>query len=174
MRYYGIIFGGYYMLKHFILILAIAFVGKVSAQQNVKMVAFDEVRNLMNRNTDTTYVINFWATWCNPCVHELPNFLKLDSIYKNSKVKVYLVSLDAPKEIETRLKPFVKKNHIQTSVWLLKAPDSWIDDVDSSWDGTIPCTLVLNNEYKMRKFTEKELSMEALNNMVSPFVNKNK
>jgi thiol-disulfide isomerase/thioredoxin len=162
------------MLKHFILILCIAFAGKAAAQENVRMVSFDEIRNLMNRNTDTTYVINFWATWCNPCVHELPNFVKLDSMYKNTKVKVYLVSLDAPKEIDTRLKPFVKKNHIRGPVWLLKAPDSWIDDVDSSWDGTIPSTLVINNKIKMRQFTEKELSMDALNNMVSPFVTKNR
>jgi len=174
MKQYGTIFGRYYMLKHFILILAIAFVGKVSAQQNVKMVAFDQVKELMNRNTDTTYVINFWATWCNPCVHELPNFLKLDSINKNNKVKVYLVSLDAPKDIETRLKPFVKKKNIQCPVWLLQGPDSWIDNVDSSWDGTIPSTLVINNKLKMRQFTQKELSMEALNNMVSPFVSKNR
>jgi len=162
------------MLKHFILILCIAFVAKVSAQQNVKMVSFDDVQKLMNRNTDTTYVINFWATWCNPCVHELPNFVKLDSIVKGTKVKVYLVSLDFPKQIDTKLKPFVEKNRIQSPVWLLNAPDynAWIDKVDSSWDGTIPATLVLNNKLKMRKFTEKELSMEALNNMVSPFVNK--
>src|SRR5471030_2425937 len=116
------------MLKHFILLLCIAFAARASAQQNVKMVSFDEVKNLMNRNTDTTYVINFLATWCNPCVHELPNFVKLDSMNKNTKVKVYLISLDAPKEIDTRLKPFVNKNHIQCPVWLLKAPDSWIDD----------------------------------------------
>jgi len=159
------------MLKHFIYILVIISSIKVTAQ-NVKLVKFDEVEKFMNRNSDTTYVINFWATWCNPCVHELPNFVKLDSAYHNKKVKVLLVSLDFPKEFDTKLIPFVNKRKIQSQVWLLDDPDynAWIDKVDSSWSGSIPATLVLNNKFKMKKFTEKELSFAELNGLVSTFI----
>ena len=159
------------VLKHFIYILIIFSSLSISAQ-NVKLVKFDDVEKFMNRQTDTTYVINFWATWCNPCVHELPNFGKLDSTYHNQKIKVLLVSLDFPKEFNTKLIPFVSKKKIQTEVWLLNDPDynAWIDKVDPSWSGSIPATLVLNNKLKMKKFNEKELNLEELNALVKPFM----
>jgi len=162
------------MLKHFILILGISLAAKAYGQ-DVKMVNFDAVQKLMERNTDTTYVINFWATWCNPCVHELPNFDRIDSIYKGKEIKIYLISIDFPKEMNSKLAPFVKKNHVKSTVWLLNDPDynSWIDKVDTSWDGSIPATLIINNKLKMRKFNAKELGLDELNNMVSPFVTKN-
>jgi len=161
------------VLKHY-LYIAFIFITTTAMGQSVKMVHFDDVERLINRNTDTTYVINFWATWCNPCVHELPNFGKIDSQYNGKKVKVFLVSLDGPKDLDTKLVPFVERKHIKTDVWLLNAPDynAWIDKVDPSWSGSIPATLVINNKSKKKEFKEKELSLEELNNMVSPFVNK--
>jgi thiol-disulfide isomerase/thioredoxin len=63
---------------------------------------------MRQNKSDTTYVINFWATWCKPCVEEIPHFEKLYATYKNQKVKVIMVSCDFKKQLETRVIPFVQ------------------------------------------------------------------
>src|ERR1039458_8222587 len=115
------------MLKHLIFVLFLS-IGLRAGAQQVKIVTFDKMGALIKGANDTTYVVNFWASWCKPCVHELPNFGKIDSMYRGKKVKVILVSLDFVKEVHTRLEPFLKQNNILSTVWLLNDPDynSWI------------------------------------------------
>ncbi len=109
---------------------------------------FDQFEPLLHYSNDTTYVVNFWATWCKPCVEEMPYFLKLKEAYKNKPVKVVLVSMDFPKQYMSRLLPFVKERNIASSVVALGDMDydAWIDKVDKTWDGAIPVTLIYNNQ----------------------------
>ncbi len=118
---------------------------------------FDDLAPLLSLQNDTTYVINFWATWCKPCVAELPLFEKLTEENKNKKFKTILVSLDFPKQIETRLLPFIEKNKLQSQVVVLadKKEQIWIDKVDKNWDGAIPVTLVYKKN--KRKFVYGEV-----------------
>lgn len=104
---------------------------------------------------EVTYVINFWATWCVPCVKELPYFEELTE-KQTGKVKVILVSIDFDTQLESKVIPFIQKNNLQSEVVLLADPDSnhWIDEVDPSWSGAIPVTLVLKG--KKRLFFEKQ------------------
>ena len=83
----------------------------VSAQKPA-VYKINDLLNRINNNSDTTYVVNFWATWCKPCVAELPEFEKLhiDSKEKNRKVKVLLVSMDFVEELNKKLKDFLTKN----------------------------------------------------------------
>lgn len=109
---------------------------------------FDEIAPLFNKQTDTTYVINFWATWCKPCVEELPYFQKLHETYQDEKVKVILVSLDFPNQIESKFIPFLEKNQLGPEIALLLDDDvnSWGNEVDPSWGGAIPITLVYKGD----------------------------
>ena len=71
------------------------------------------------KSKDTLYVMNFWATWCKPCIEELPAF---DSLYirtQNQKVKILLVSLDFAENISDKVNPFLIKNKIKSTVVLL-------------------------------------------------------
>jgi thiol-disulfide isomerase/thioredoxin len=119
---------------------------------------------MMSQKSDTTYIINFWATWCKPCVKELPYFESLHKELKGSKYRLILVSLDFKKHFESRLLPFVEKNQLQSEVYLLDEPDynSWIDKVDSSWGGSIPATLFYNHFKKVRYFKEQEFDKQEL------------
>ena len=110
---------------------------------------FEELQKkyFQNKN-DTTYVINFWATWCKPCVKELPYFEKIAWDYSDKNVKVLLVSLDFPDKIESQVIPFMEKNNIKSEVVLLDDPDanSWIPKVSPDWSGAIPATVIYKNE----------------------------
>ncbi len=127
---------------------------------------FEELETkYFQKETDTTYVINFWATWCKPCVEELPAFEKIASNYSDEKVKVLLVSLDFPTKIESQVIPFIKKNNITSEVVLLDdaAANSWIPKVSTAWSGAIPATVIYkkgNRNFYEQSFTFKELETE--------------
>lgn len=123
---------------------------------------FEEFEKLLQKNNDSTYVINFWATWCKPCIKELPYFEKINTEYADDKVKVILVSLDFPDLLEKQVIPFIESRGIQSQVLLLDDGDanSWIPKVDESWSGAIPATVIYNSAE--RKFFEKEFTYEEL------------
>lgn len=134
--------------------------------------SFDDIKYIFNYKNDTIYVINFWATWCKPCVAELPYFEKINSEFKDKKVKVILVSLDFEKQIKTKLIPFIEKRKIDSEVILLlddKAVN-WIDKVDESWTGSIPATVFYNNDYW--EFYEGEFeTYEDIKKIVNSYLN---
>lgn len=127
---------------------------------------------ILNKSDDNVYVINFWATWCGPCVKELPYFESLHDIYKNEeRVKVVLVSLDFEKQIERRLIPFLNKHEIKSDVVLLLDPkeSTWIDKVDPSWSGSIPITIIKSGD--RRKFYEQVFhSPDELKGLIDPLL----
>ncbi len=108
---------------------------------------FADLEPLFHQMTDTTYIINFWATWCKPCVEELPYFEKLYEQFREEKVKVILISLDFPRQLESKLVPFVEKHNLQPEVLVLAdvRQNDWIDKVDPRWSGAIPVTLIYRN-----------------------------
>lgn len=137
--------------------------------ENREVASFDyeHLEPLFEQNDGTTYVINFWATWCLPCVKELPFFEKLNETYKNKNVKVILVSLDFPKKIESQLLPFLERKKVQSTVYVLDDPDanSWIEKVNKDWSGAIPATVIYkgkNKKFFEQSFTYEELEKELL------------
>jgi len=131
---------------------------------------FDEFEKFLNIKDENIYLINFWATWCMPCVEELPYFETINTTYKHKRVKVILVSLDRKKEIETRLIPFIKKHKIQSKVIVLNDvnPNKWIDRVDPNWEGSIPITIIYDKN--KRNFYEKTFTLEELRNEIEKFL----
>lgn len=150
----------------FILILITVLPGALKAQ-SIPEYDFGGVEVWLNKNNDTTYVVNFWATWCKPCVEEIPGFLEVASELEDEAVKFVFVSLDFPGQKDSRLIPFVEKygmaDHL---VILLNDPDSnvWINKVDADWSGAIPGTLVYKGTD--RSFYEKSLSKEELKTII--------
>ena len=139
--------------------------------QNVVVIRFPELQKRLARPTDTTYVVNFWATWCGPCVKELPNFEQLRAANVGNKVKVLLVSLDYASQLEKKVKPFVKQRGLKSEVLLLNEsdPNDWIDKVDAKWSGALPFTLIFNNQTKQRTSFERELSAAELTAALQKF-----
>ncbi len=145
----------------------------MTTAQKPEIIKFPALEKMMRADNDTTYVINFWATWCKPCIKELPYFEQLNSNYRDKKVKVILIGLDFKRNYENTFIPFLKKNRVKSDVYLLDETDynSWIDKVDPSWSGAIPGTLVFNKYKNYRKFFEKEFTYPELESIVKPIIN---
>lgn len=125
---------------------------------------FSGIEPYLNLEGDKTYVVNFWATWCAPCVKELPHFEALQEKYKE-EIEVILVSLDFPHQYESKLKPFIQKYQLQSKIVVLDDPDmnSWIPKIDPQWDGAIPITVIYNASKRLffnQTFSYKELETE--------------
>lgn len=135
-----------------------------SVNAQVKLLTLDDLDKRIAQGKDTTYVINFWATWCSPCVAELPNFEKLRLANLKKPVKVLLVSLDFKSKLQKEVIPFAQKNNIKAEVFLLNEPDQqqYIERIDKKWSGAIPATLFVN--MKIRRFYEKEFTEQELKN----------
>ncbi len=138
--------------------------------QRVQMVDRNWINHMSQNNSDTTYIINFWATWCKPCVEELPDFEKINAQYKDKKVMVILVSCDFRKQLDSRVIPFLADKNIRSKVVLMNEsdPNSWIERVDSKFTGAIPATLIINGKKDFRFFKEGETNYKELDSIVKP------
>lgn len=138
-----------------------------------KVTVFDNYSTLEKEilsDKNTVYVVNFWATWCAPCVKELPHFEKLNS--ENKNIKVVFVSLDFKNQFESKLLPFLKKKSIKSEVVFLSDTNynAWLPLVDKDWSGSIPATLIIKNGKKF--FVEKMFSNYGeLNDYVNKIIN---
>ena len=134
--------------------------------QTVPSLSYTELKPLINQSGDKIYVVNFWATWCAPCIKELPYF---ESLNLREDVEVLLVSLDFPKHKESRLLPFIKKNKLQSKVVLLDDADEnyWINDINSDWSGALPATLIYTQ--KQRGFYEESFPAPKLDKLLKLF-----
>ncbi|TVZ55271.1 AhpC/TSA family protein [Lutibacter sp. Hel_I_33_5] len=146
-------------------------IAEVATSIAIETVNYEKLKPLLHLMNDKTYVINFWATWCAPCVKELPEFEKLHANYKDKNVEVILVSLDFPKQVKKRLIPFIIKNNIQSKVIHFEDKDEqfWIKDIADNWTGALPATLIYNA--KKRKFYEQSFDYETLENELTPHLN---
>ena len=117
-----------------------------NSSDSIEVVDFEGFYSKIDLTSDKTYVINFWATWCAPCVKELPYFEKVKKEFKDKNVEVILLSLDFPSQIETKLIPYLKRNKIKSKVILLddSKMNTWVPRVSEQWDGGIPATLIVN------------------------------
>lgn len=135
-----------------LIIAILALTTSVSTGQNyVVFDSIDQLQSYIEREKDATVVINFWATWCKPCVEELPIFEELNKMYDDQDLKVILVSLDFKSQLERKFVPFLKSRSLESEVVLLadQDVDTWIPTFDDMWDGALPATLVLNGKQRI-------------------------
>ncbi len=149
-------------MKQALIAFIFLFSSSLALGQQVELLKVDKLNERLEKGRDTTYVINFWATWCAPCITELPYFEKLQVEQRKQKLKVLLVSVDFKSQLEKRVIPFVAKRGLKNEVFLLDEHDQqeYIDKIDKSWSGAIPATLFVNG--KKRKFMEQEFTWPQL------------
>jgi len=139
----------------------------------VTVVNFTKLEAILHKKDNKLYVVNFWATWCKPCVLELPDFMEVNKLYRqNTNFKMILVSLDLAKEAESIVQPFVIKNKLDVDVYLLddnKRMNQWIPAIDSKWSGAIPATIFYRNGVKL-DFKESKMEKSELLKIISKYL----
>lgn len=149
------------------LLLWLLFLTPLTERKKVELLTLEQLQaKAIQQNNDTLYVVNFWATWCKPCVSEMPYFEETNTKFASQKVKVVFVSLNYPREMAV-VDRFVKEKKIQSDCFLLDAgnPNVWIDKVETNWGGSIPATIMYKNGEKVF-FREGEFTQSELDSII--------
>lgn len=152
------------MKTFLIIVLLVLNAASAAFSQQILKISKAELVSILNDPSDKLHVIHFWATWCGPCVTELPEFQKAIRESDENKVDFRFVSLDFPSEADQKLTSFLKKNNYTFKVYLMTETDynSWIDLVDEGWQGSIPATLFFNKARKVHHFAGEALDKAQL------------
>ena len=151
-----------------VLVVFLLLVAFTANSQKAEVVKLDQLQSFIQSKTDHIKVINFWATWCAPCIKELPLFEKLGQ--DRSDVQVTLVSMDLDLDPNPeKVHKFVARKKLQSKVLILDAkdPNSYIDQIDKNWSGALPATIIINGKTGQRKFVGKELHEGELEKLIA-------
>lgn len=126
--------------------------------QTVKKVKITEVEQYIQQS-DHPLVISFWATWCQPCVEEIPWLQEGIKKYEKEKIEFVLVSLDFTKDYPAKVTNFIKQRKFDATLFFLDETDAdyFCPKIDARWSGGIPATLLINKKTGYRKFLERQI-----------------
>ena len=160
------------MLRQTVVLLMIWLSVPALHAQELELMTVSDFQTLLAEQ-DKPLLVNFWATWCKPCVEELPHFVKLAGEHPED-MTLWLVSLDFQEET---LRAFLESHEMNVRVIYLtnglRDPD-WIGQIDDSWSGAIPASLALNPSVDIRQFQEGSFTAESLNEWIRPLIESNK
>lgn len=150
-------------MKKIVLFLLVIVLGTTVHAQEIKKVKINDLVKMIDTSS-VPLVVNFWASWCAPCIKEIPWFEKSVAAYKDQKVQLLLVSLDFAEDYPKGIAAFAKKNNYQSKiVWLDETnADEFCPKIDEKWDGAIPVTLMVNNKRQYRQFFAQQLPEQRL------------
>lgn len=159
-------------MKRNLLIVAILFPSIVSFSQEIKKIRIADLEKIISESK-TPLIINFWATFCIPCIEEIPYFQRAVKRHESDGVKLLLVSLDL-KEDYVKIRPFAAKRKFTANmVWLNESnADYFIPKIDSTWSGSLPATLFVNNKSRYRKFYGDQIKEEQLEKEIMAILGK--
>lgn len=117
-------------------------------------------------------LVNFWATWCPPCVEEFPSLVRLDNKYSSEGLEIIAVSFDDESQLKSQVLPFVKSQKTRFKVYLKDVEDieKFINSIDQNWIGAIPATFVFDRSGSLIRSVIGEQTFESFESLIRPFL----
>lgn len=162
----------YCAMKALLVSLALIFMVSGAVAQEIPVYnSFEDYSHLLEKDNDTTYVVNYWATYCAPCVKEMPVFRKMEKEYAGQPVEIILTSMDFGGSVLERVRSFMDRHRIRSRVVVLDDPDtnSWIDKVSPQWSGALPATIVYRGD--SRDFHAGTITYSELKDIIESKMN---
>ena len=122
--------------------------------QPVEVVDAQGVAQLIAQRDGKVLFLNLWATYCQPCVEEFPDIVKLADEMSGSDVEFVAISFDYPDEVESLIQPFLQDNKVTFRVLVadVEDPDEFVNALDPQWNGALPTTIMYDANGKRQSF----------------------
>ena len=166
----------------FILLLSLAFSGctttakesKISRLVPVSRLNFDQITTYVGEQKGNPLLVNFWATWCEPCVEELPDLIKLYNTHQQQGLAMVGFSVDFPEQTDSVVKPFVKSHHIPYPIYVADPDDQdkMINHFSKNWSGAVPCTFLYDSTGRLVRMRMGKMSYSEMEEFLKPVFKK--
>lgn len=158
--------------KKLLFVLTIlALSGQSLRAQHVRIVDYNTLDSVIRTKSDTAKIINLWATWCQPCLDEMPFFVNEHNQWRGKPVSFILVSVDFPSQEENVKKKAIDLKMPGTIIQLEEKNNDWIDKLDKNWSGAIPCTILILPDGKRIEHYDVFSSLQQLDSFLSKSLN---
>ena len=144
----------------------------VPKTQEVQGITADGLKTLLESTEGKVTVINFWATWCPPCVAEMPELAAFYQAYKRDALAFLALSLDSPDAIADTVTSFVNERQLPFPVYVMLERDLDVIStlVNQELAGVLPTTLVIDSDGAVKKIFEGAITREDLEAVVKPLL----
>ena len=134
-----------------------------SISPSVEPIDVKGIEHLVHLRNGKILFLNVWATWCQPCVEEFPDLVKLYNDYRNAGVDIAAISVDYPDEVDSKILPFLVSQHVQFEVYVanVKKDEDLINELNPSWSGAVPATFIFDANGKQRVFMFGQKTLKA-------------
>src|SRR6185295_4363628 len=124
---------------------------KPPAPSSVRAINAEEMQALLKRDGKHPLLVNYWATWCDPCRDEFPDLVKVDQDYRNKGLDFIAISLDDTADLKTAVPEFLRQVKATMPVYLLNVsdPEPVIVAIDKDWGGALPATFLYDAKGKV-------------------------
>jgi len=162
------------MKQFFIAILACLILAGLTHGQDIKPISkTDDIKSIMDANKGKVVLLNFWATWCKPCVKEFPDLVKLQNNYKDKGFVLVFISADMPEEIKSKVTPFLNQEKVDFTTYYIGSdkPEDIINYVDKDWQGAIPSTYIYDKDGNVKTSILGTKSYEQFETEINKYLN---
>jgi thiol-disulfide isomerase/thioredoxin len=140
---------------------------------SIEVLSNQEILEVLSKSQGKVTVVNFWATWCLPCIEEMPGLIRFQREYEPKGVRFISICLDDPDELDTRVVPFMNRLQIPFRVYVPgkhEPPSGLIDPIDPSWSGALPATFVFDQGGKVHEWWQRDIEFAELTEVVDPLL----
>ncbi|HEX9723302.1 MAG TPA: TlpA disulfide reductase family protein [Vicinamibacteria bacterium] len=118
------------------------------AEQAPRLVDANEIKDLVRKQSGQIVLLNFWATWCPPCLVEFPEIVSLEKAYRRRGLAVISVSADSPQRVDSDLLPFLDKHRSDFPIYVMETNDveAFMHRIDPEWNGDLPATFFIGRK----------------------------
>jgi thiol-disulfide isomerase/thioredoxin len=140
-----------------------------TAAPPAQLIKAAELRALLDRQRGRVVVLNLWATWCVPCLREIPDLVQLETEFRTRGVTLIGLGMDEGSSLQGMVEPFRREHFPGFRTWLRNEPDmdTLVSVVDPAWNEILPTTYLIGRDGKVARKIQGKKTLAEFRKLLS-------